>query len=121
MRGGFRHPSLPIVRHDVADIGQFAIAFVPIDAVTDHEMIADLEADVVRPHRHNATGRFIRQDEKTDAGRLLLAKVIEQPDGTRTGIDDVLDDQNVLSFDREAQIEMKLHLSGGGRAAAVAG
>lgn len=82
-----------------SDVGQVVVPAFVIQAVADHEHIGDIKAVVV--DRHIDRARTTLGQERTDLDRLgaQLAQMLEEPRDRQSGIDDVLDDDDIASLD----------------------
>jgi cobalt-zinc-cadmium efflux system protein len=108
------------IGHSTADVRQRAVPLGVVEPVADDPLVADIEPEVV--------------DVDLDLGPFRLADECTGPDGRGTmgtehadqvlermgGIDDILDDQDVLAFDVAAHVHDQPHGSRRRAAAIVA-
>ena len=93
---------------------------VEIEPVADDEDIGDLEADEVGLDRHLPAPLFAEEDERPHAGRSPLLHRRDDRLHRSAGVEDVVDDKNVLTGQIGEEIEMKAERAWLGRCAAVA-
>src|SRR4029079_6981550 len=82
------------------------------EAVTDDELVLDREADVIDLHVHLPTRRLAEETRRTDALRGARPQNVLQVAQREPGVDDVLDDDDVASFEAAVQILQDPHLAG---------
>src|SRR3954468_6399919 len=83
------------VRGERADAPQVAVALGVVEAVAHDELVGDVVADVLHVHGHLQRLRLAQQRADLDGRRAARGQVGHQPRQRETGVDDVLDDQDV--------------------------
>ena len=71
----------------------------PVEAVADDEAILDGEAEVVDRHLDLGARRLVEERADLDARRMARAEELEQVRDGEAGVDDVLDEEDVLALD----------------------
>src|ERR1700682_1614799 len=103
------------------DEGNVAVLVAGVEAVSDHEAVLDLEPEVVDRDPGPGLGRLVEQGAQLYRRGPPGGEVVEEVPHGQAGIDDVLDDQDVLLLDRLGQVAGDLHYAGGLGRLAVAG
>ena len=75
-----------------------------VEAVPDDELVLDFEPDIVDLHLHQATRGLAQEAGGPQAARGPRVQNILQIGQREPGVDDVLDDHDVLPLDASAQI-----------------
>ena len=78
---------------------QVAVALAVVEAVADDELVGDLKPDVVDRDVDQPPRGLVEQRADPERGRALAAQVAEQVVERQPGVDDVLDEQDVLVGD----------------------
>ena len=78
--------------------------FVEVEPVADDELVLDDEADVVQRDAHARARGLVQQGADAHAGRMAGGEVVEQELHGEAGVDDVLDDEDVLPLDRPGEV-----------------
>ena len=78
---------------------QVAVALAVVEPVADDELVGDLEAHVVHRDVHEAPRGLVEQGADPERGRALAAQVADEVVERQPGVDDVLDEQDVLVGD----------------------
>src|SRR5690625_467341 len=104
-----------------AHVGKIAVGLRVIEAVADHELIGDVEADVLHVDVHPRGVGLAQQGGDLDALGSARAQIRQQPLQSQPGVDDVLDDQHVAAGDVGAEVLEDPHHAGGLGARAVGG
>src|SRR5688572_3151241 len=81
------------------DVGDVAIKPLELQTVTDHENVGDLEADHLHGARDDAPDRLVEKAHRPQRGRPPLCQRLAQVIERQARIHDVLDDDDVPSFD----------------------
>src|SRR3954447_23864655 len=109
------------VRAQHADVGQVPVALGEVEAVADHELVRDLEADVADGNVDLAPFWLRQQRADLEARRLARLQVPHQVGEGQPRIDDVLDDEDVAPVDVDVEVLEDPDDPGGVRRRAVAG
>src|SRR5665213_253194 len=109
-----------IFGHD-ADVFDAAVALGVVHAVTDDEAVGDFEADVVGLDGDEAALVLVETSCDLERGRLVLQHQVAEVAEGEAGVEDVLDDDDVLAFDGVVDVLDELDGAGGNAGAAVAG
>ena len=83
---------------------QVPVSLPVVEAVADHELVGDLEADVVHRDVDEPARRLVEQRADPERGRVLAAQVPDEVVEGEAGVDDVLDQQDVLVGDARGQV-----------------
>ena len=92
-----------------AYIGEISVPLGEIEAIPNHELVRDLEADI--PHGNvDLTAPGLRQ-QRTDLelGGLARLQVAHQVRERQPGVDDVLDDEHVAAGDVDVEVLEDAH------------
>src|SRR4051794_5265077 len=87
-----------------ADVRQVPVPLGEVEAVADHEAVRDLEADVADGHVDLAPVRLGEEGADLEARRLAGLEVSHQIGERETGVDDVLDHQDVAPLDVDVEV-----------------
>ncbi len=104
-----------------ADVVYAAVALGVVHAVADDELIGDLEGDVVGFDGDETAGGLVEAGGDLEGGGLVLKHEAAEVAEGEAGVQDVLDDDDVLAFDGVVDILDELDGAGGDAGAAVAG
>src|SRR2546430_16246882 len=96
---------------EIAQVRKLPIILGVIDAIADHEMIGNGEAEVIDHHRRLPPGWLVQKGAEPDTGRPFLAEMFEQPGARSSRVNDVLDDQHILAGQGQRRIEMQRYLA----------
>src|SRR3974390_864589 len=103
----------PLLPRDHANIRQIAVALRVIEPVPHHELIRNLEADVVCLNRHLAPRRLVEQRSQLQHARLVRHQKLLQHRQCEAGIEYVFDDDDFLPAQRVVDILGEAHFAGG--------
>ena len=78
---------------------QVAVALAVVEPVADDELVGDLEAHVVHRDVDQPPRGLVEQRADPERGRALAAQVADEVVERQAGVDDVLDEQDVLVGD----------------------
>src|SRR5579863_6182204 len=104
---------------DHPHVRQVPVAVVQVEAVADDEAVLDGETKVVDRHGHARAGRLVQERAYPHARRASRAQEVDQVRHRQAGVDDVLDEKDVLVFDGSHEILCDLDDAGGLRPLAV--
>ena len=96
-----------------ADAGQVAVAFGEIEAVADDKMVGNGEADEIRGDLGLAAMLFVEQDAGVKRGGFLTAKDAGDFGEGVAGVEDVVNKQDVLLGEVEADLVNDFRLGDG--------
>src|SRR5690606_21690341 len=96
-----------------ADEGQVAVELAVIEAVPDDVLVGDLEADVLDVDADDTPVDLVEQRTDGQAGRLLNLQRAQHEVHRQAGVDDVLDQDDVLAANVEVQRALELDPAGG--------
>src|ERR1043166_9397616 len=83
-----------------------------VEAVADDEVILDREADVLDGHVDLPARRLAQQTRRAQRFRIARAENLVGGGERQTGVDDVVDDNDVASVERQVEVlEASLHLT----------
>src|SRR5471030_396737 len=82
-----------LVQHP--DVGQIPVPLGEIEAVADHELVRNLEADIADVHLDLAASRLRQKRADLEARRPARLEVPDEIRERQTRIDDVLDNHDV--------------------------
>lgn len=77
--------------------------FIVIKSITDNKGIRNGETNIVGDISIGSVGLLDEKTGNLDGRRLILSKLFQKLDHGGTGIDDILDNQEVLNKDKTAQ------------------
>ena len=111
---------LPLLRFIHAHIGQVAIIAVIIEAITEHELVGDDEAAVIRRDIALAAGGLVQQAGDLERSRLALkqnlCKIVER----KAAIHNILYDEHMAARNVRIHILGDAHNTGGLAPVAIA-
>src|SRR5579859_671716 len=110
-----------VVQGQNANVGQVAVALGVIQAEAHDKFIGNRETNVVRLDRRDAALGLVQQNGDAHLFWLALLKNVQEVAQRKTGVENVLDDDDGFSFDAGIEIARESYLSGSVRAFAVAG
>jgi 5-methylthioadenosine/S-adenosylhomocysteine deaminase len=87
-----------------ADVRQVPELFRVVEPVPDDEVVVDGEADVLDLHVHLATGRLAEEARRAQHPRIARTQNILEVGEGQTGVDNVLDDEDVLAVERGVEV-----------------
>ena len=96
---------------DDRDVGEIPVLLAEVEPIADHELVLDREADVIDLHLDLPSRRFAEQTGGAQRSRRARPQDVLQVGERQTGIDDVLDDDDVAVLDAVAEILEQLHLA----------
>src|SRR5882762_259794 len=103
------------------DEGNVAVLVAVVEPVAHHEAVLDLEPEVVDGDPGPRPRRLVQQRAQLHGRGPAGGEVVEQVPHGESGIDDVLDDQDVLGLDGLGEVAGDLHHAGRLRRLPVAG
>src|SRR5699024_10675601 len=109
------------VRGQGRDEGHVPVALRVVESVADHELVGHVEAHVLHVDVDLRGLRLPQHRADLDGGRAAGLEVGEQPRQGQAGVDDVLDDEDVLVLQVRIEVLEDPHDTGGLRAGAVGG
>ena len=95
------------------DIGDIAETLRVVHSVSDHKMVGDLESHIIGFDLLQPPRRLVEQRGYTEAARLVLLEEATQKAECKTGVEDILDDNDVLALDRLIEVLDQLHCTAG--------
>src|SRR6266568_2228812 len=103
-----------------ADVRQVPVSLCEVEAVADHELVRDLEADPADVDVDLPPRGLGHQSRHLERGRLTRLEVPDQVRERQARVDDVLDDEHVAALDVDVEILEDAHdtRAVGGRAVA---
>ncbi len=104
-------------RRDRADVGEGAVLVGAVEAVADHPDVRDVEAEVADVDVDLLAVELAQQGAAGEGRRLAGRQGLHQVSQRVTGVDDVLDDQDVLAADVGAEVHDQPHRPGRGAVA----
>jgi len=104
-----------------ADVVNAAVTLGEVHAVTDDELIRDLEGYVVGLDGDETPLRFVEAGGDLQRGGLVLEHQTAEIAKGQTGVEDVFDDDDMLAFDGIVYVLDELDGAGGDARTAVAG
>lgn len=102
----------PNIFHVAIDLGV-------IHAVTDHEVVGDLEGNVVRVDGNEAAIGLIEAGRDLQGGRFVLEHEAAEIAQRKAGIEDIFDQDHVLALDRIIDVLDQFYGARGDARAAV--
>ena len=96
-----------------ADEGESTVALVVVETVADDELVGDLTADIVGHEGDLAAAGLVEQGTGLDALGTLELEVTAEVRERSAGVDDVLDEDDVLALNVRVQILDKADDAGG--------
>src|SRR5262245_53636343 len=88
---------------------EVSVALGEVQAVPDHELVRDLEADVTAVNVDLPAGRLRQEGADLERGRLARLEVPQQVGEREPRVDDVFDDEDVPSLDRDVEVLEDAH------------
>src|ERR1700722_20103151 len=107
-------------RHE-ANIREVAVTFRIIHSISDNEQVGNGEANVVRINPLNSSRRLVEQSRNPQGFGVMLKENLAQIGECETSVENILDQQDVLSFDWLVQILDQFHGAGGALPFSVTG
>ena len=87
-------------------MGKVAIVALPVESVSDHEVVRNLEATEIERSEFHVIGGLVQQRTDPHRGGIPRLQIGLQVFDGEAGIDDVLDDQNMTVLDRLLEIQI---------------
>jgi len=104
-----------------ADVVHIAVVLGIVHAVANDELVGDAEGDIVGLDGDKAACGFVEAGGDLERGWLVLEHEAAQIAEGQAGVEDVLDDDDVLAFDGVIDVLDELDGSRGDAGAAIAG
>src|SRR5579871_6373222 len=95
---------LALFRIQDADVAEIPVELLVIEPEADHEAIGYFKAPEIDGHLHDAARGAVEHDAQTERSRAAAGERLEQVARRESGIDDVLDQQNVFILDGMIEI-----------------
>src|SRR5271157_1880527 len=96
------------------DKTQVTIMFVNVYPVPKYIFVRDIETNVIHGHRDFPTACLVEQYTHFQAFRLARLEHFQHARQGPAGVHDVLNEQNVQSFNIGVQVEVDAHIPAGG-------
>src|SRR5579864_5439801 len=93
------------------NVFQIAIVLIVIQTIAHHKFVGDREADIIRLDILNPARRLVEQRGNFQRLRLALLQHATQIAEREAGIENVLDENHVQTFDAGVEILVEAHLS----------
>src|SRR6478672_422093 len=101
-----------LLSRDYTNVWQIAVFFGVIEAVADHKFVRNLKSDVIAFQGKLAARRFIQQGSDLQAARLPGHEQLFQVRHGQTGVENILDENDVPVFHALIDIFGELDFSG---------
>src|ERR1700733_16186364 len=85
-------------RHE-ANIREVAVTFRVIHSISDNEQVGNGKANVVRINPLNSSRRLVEQSRNPQGFGVMLKENLAQIGECETSVENILNQQDVLSFD----------------------
>src|SRR6185436_7292612 len=102
----------PRMLADDADVREIAVLLGVIESVAHDEVVLDREADVFHRHLNPAPRRLAQQTRRPQRLGVAHAEDVVQVVQRQAGVDDVFDDNDVASVERQIEVFRQLDLTG---------
>ncbi len=106
---------------EVADVGEVAKAFAIVEAVAEHKMVFDGEADVVEGDFDDLVGGLVEEGADANAAWGAGAHIFDEIVHREACIDDIFDDEDVFVVDGDGEVGGHANDAAAAGARAVAG